>query len=74
MQIEFIKGCDLLSQIRANNRNVKANMQFYIAEVICALLHLHDCNIIYRDLKSEHVMIDQTGHCKLIDMGFAKQL
>lgn len=48
-------------------------MKFYAAEVICALQHLHGCNIVFRDLKSEHVMIDQTGHCKLIDMGFAKE-
>lgn len=48
-------------------------MNFYIAEVLCALSHLHSLNVVYRDLKSEHVMIDETGHCKLIDLGFAKQ-
>ena len=48
-------------------------MKFYASEVICALKHLHSLNIVFRDLKSEHVMIDQTGHCKLIDMGFAKE-
>jgi serine/threonine protein kinase len=33
-------------------------MAFYAAEVICALKHLHNLNVIFRDLKSEHIMID----------------
>lgn len=72
MQMEFIKGCDLNSQIKWHNREVKKNAEFYLSEVVCALGHLHGMNVVYRDLKSEHVMIDETGHCKLIDFGFSK--
>ena len=48
-------------------------MDFYAAEVICALEHLHKHRIIYRDLKPEHVMINSQGHIQLVDFGFAKQ-
>ena len=48
-------------------------MHFYSAEVLCAIEHLHSHKIVYRDLKSEHVMIDNEGHCKLVDFGFAKR-
>ena len=71
--MDFVKGCDLLSRIRANERTVKNNMQFYTAEVLCALEHLHSNLIVYRDLKPEHVMIDSSGHCQLVDFGFAKR-
>lgn len=71
--MDFVKGCDLLSRIRANEIGVKNNIQFYVAEVTCAIEHLHNNLIIYRDLKPEHVMIDSEGHCQLVDFGFAKR-
>ena len=74
IQLEFVKGCDLIGQIRMNNRVVKKSFTFYAAEVLCALEHLHNLNVVYRDLKPEHVLIDEAGHCKLIDFGFGKQL
>lgn len=57
-QLDFIKGCELNSQIKACNHLVRRNMTFYGAEVLCALTHLHNCNIVFRDLKPEHVIID----------------
>ena len=71
--MDFVKGCDLLSRIRANELRVRNNMQFYMAEVMIAMEHLHSNFIIYRDLKPEHVMIDEQGHCQLVDFGFAKR-
>ena len=68
--IEFVRGCDLLSVLAT----VKSFYQFYTAEVICCLVMLHQQNIVYRDLKPEHVIIDQSGHTKLVDFGFAKQI
>ena len=71
--MDFVRGCDLLSRIRGNEQRVKGNMEFYVAEILCTLEHLHENLIIYRDLKPEHVMIDSEGHCKLVDFGFAKR-
>ena len=41
IQMDLVKGCDLLSRIRANEFEVKNNMKFYVAEVLCAIEHLH---------------------------------
>jgi serine/threonine protein kinase len=46
--------------------------RFYLAEIILAIDTLHTMGIIYRDLKPENILLDQEGHIKLIDFGFAK--
>ena len=42
--------------------------------MISAIEYLHDHNIIYRDLKPENCLIDQTGNLKLADFGLSKQI
>ncbi|KAJ3138137.1 camp-dependent protein kinase catalytic subunit [Geranomyces variabilis] len=46
--------------------------RFYATEVAMALSYLHSQNIVYRDLKPENVLLDDCGHVKLGDFGFAK--
>jgi hypothetical protein len=46
--------------------------RFYLSEIACALEYLHDRDIIYRDLKTENVMLDSEGHVRLIDFGLSK--
>lgn len=51
-------------------------MPFYFSEVLLSLQFLHQNNVIYRDLKPENIVLSMkdSGHIKLVDFGFAKQL
>jgi serine/threonine protein kinase len=52
------------------NRQMTVNrVQFYAAEIILALAHIHHLGLIYRDLKPENVLLNDDGHIKLVDLG-----
>ncbi|KAL8245513.1 hypothetical protein R6Q59_011771 [Mikania micrantha] len=51
-----------------------AVIRFYVAEIICALEHLHKMNIVYRDLKPENILIQSSGHVTLTDFDLSRSL
>ncbi|GMH81741.1 hypothetical protein TrVE_jg5227 [Triparma verrucosa] len=70
--LEYAAGGELFSRLH-NRKGVfgAQTSKFYLAEILLALKHVHACGYAYRDLKPENIMLDEEGHCKLIDFGFA---
>ncbi|CAI9776660.1 unnamed protein product [Fraxinus pennsylvanica] len=74
--IPFCPGGDLnVLRHRQNDRVFSsAVIRFYLAEIICALEHLHGQGIVYRDLKPENILVQQSGHVTLTDFDLSRNL
>lgn len=68
---EYCVGGELFSHITKRDLFSLDACKFYAVEIFSALEHVHSLGYVYRDLKTENIMIDEYGHCKLIDFGFA---
>jgi protein kinase A len=72
--LEYVCGGEVFTHLRKAGKFPNDVGKFYGAEIILAFEHLHSLNIIYRDLKPENLLLDQGGHIKITDFGFAKKV
>jgi len=69
--MDLMLGGDLKFHLINAGRFSEKRARFYAAEILLGLEHIHACNVIYRDLKLENVLLDSLGHCRLSDLGLA---
>ena len=43
-----------------------------MSPVIVGIGHLHENNILYRDMKPENILLDKEGHIVITDFGLSK--
>ena len=72
--IEFCANKDLLSLIKKRGKLTEIEVQYYITQLIHALIYLHSNNIIHRDLKPGNIFLDEHMKLKLGDFGLARHL
>lgn len=74
--LDYVPGGELFSYLRKWRRFDEDMARFYAAEIVLVLeyLHEHQGGVAYRDLKPENLLLDEEGHIKLVDFGFAKRL
>ncbi|MEQ2293523.1 hypothetical protein AMECASPLE_034380 [Ameca splendens] len=74
MLMDYVSGGELFSYLRSRGRFSNGMGLFYTSEIVCAIEYLHSKEIVYRDLKPENILLDNEGHIRLTDFGFAKKL
>lgn len=70
--LEYCPGGELFNLLKKRKRFSEEQAKFFIGQIVLALDHLHQHNIVYRDLKPENVLITQDGYIKITDFGLSK--
>jgi len=75
MVMEFITGGEMFDLLQDNGGPLDlADVQFYMSNVILGFEYLQECNIVYRDLKPENVLLAGDGYAKIADFGLSKRV
>ena len=64
-----------LEQWRMRNRNATLPEKLSILrQVADALDYAHGCGVMHRDVKTENIMVDESGHVSVLDFGLAERI
>ena len=64
--LEYCPGGELFNLISKRKKFNEEQAMFYAAQMVLAIEHLHENDIIYRDLKPENVLIDKQGYIRKV--------
>lgn len=71
--LEFYQGGNLKDvQSFCGGKFQEQEARFYAAELVLALEYVHILGFVYRDLKSQNVLVQSDGHIRLTDFGVAQ--
>ena len=74
MVFEYFYGGNFLSYLKSVGSLSNYDAQFYAAQIVLVVEHLHELDIAHRDIKSEAFLIDNKGYLKLASFNFAKKI
>mmetsp|Transcript_23647 Transcript_23647/g.23848 ORF Transcript_23647/g.23848 Transcript_23647/m.23848 type:complete len:235 (-) Transcript_23647:6-710(-) len=72
MVFELALGGELYNWREKEGKFKPSTAKFYCAQCVLALQYMHDLDYIHRDIKTESILLDNTGYGKLYDFGFSK--
>jgi tRNA A-37 threonylcarbamoyl transferase component Bud32 len=70
--MELVEGQTLQALLQEKGRLGFDETLSIVAQAAAALDHAHDSQIVHRDVKPGNIMIEPSGHVKVMDFGIAK--
>jgi tetratricopeptide (TPR) repeat protein/predicted Ser/Thr protein kinase len=71
--MEYVEGSTITEFAAARQLSTRERIQLFL-DVCAAVDYAHQNFVVHRDLKPANILVDATGHVKLLDFGIAKIL
>jgi len=74
MALDLIDGQDLLEVIETGMPKLPADaVRKMTLKLLSAIAHVHEQDLLHRDISPDNILVDDTGHPVLIDFGAARE-
>ncbi|KAF0466654.1 Pkinase-domain-containing protein [Gigaspora margarita] len=71
--LEYVNGGSIGTVLRSNGPFKEPVVSSFTRQILQGLQYLHDQNILHRDIKSDNILVDEDGCCKISDFGISKR-
>ncbi|XP_014215430.1 neither inactivation nor afterpotential protein C isoform X2 [Copidosoma floridanum] len=76
--LELCEGGPIIDLVRGLTNSAKRMREEHIAyilrETIKAVMHLHENNVLHRDIRASNIMLTKEGEIKLVDFGLCRMI
>ena len=71
-EMEYVEGANLKQLLFANDELLHQSVGNILIDMAIALEHVHDSGFMHLDFKPENVLVNRSGHVRLVDFDLAQ--
>ncbi|CAG8554355.1 1893_t:CDS:10 [Ambispora gerdemannii] len=72
--LEYVNGGSIGTCLKINGKFQEPVVRSFTRQILLGLEYLHEKSILHRDIKSDNILVNEDGCCKISDFGISKKI